>query len=58
MNTLQLFSTTTKTPSAAFCPRINSYEAGLLRAKYGLPSVSITKPASGGGSGKVTATTK
>lgn len=37
---------------------INSYEAGLLRAKYGLPSVSITKPASGGGSGKVTATTK
>lgn len=37
---------------------INSYEAGLLRAKYGLPSVSVTKPASGGGSGKVTATTK
>lgn len=37
---------------------ISSYEAGLLRAKYGLPSVSITKPASGGGSGKVTATTK
>ena len=37
---------------------ISAYEAGLLRAKYGLPSVSITKPASGGGSGKVTATTK
>lgn len=37
---------------------ISSYEAGLLRAKYGLPSVSVTKPASGGGSGKVTATTK
>ena len=37
---------------------INSYEAGLLRAKYGLPSVSITKPASGGGSGKVTAAAK
>lgn len=37
---------------------INSYEAGLLRAKYGLPSASVTKPASGGGSGKVTATTK
>lgn len=37
---------------------ISAYEAGLLRAKYGLPSVSVTKPASGGGSGKVTATTK
>lgn len=37
---------------------ISSYEAGLLRAKYGLPSVSVAKPASGGGSGKVTATTK
>ena len=37
---------------------ISAYEAGLLRAKYGLPSVSITKPASGGGSGKGTATTK
>ena len=37
---------------------ISSYEAGLLRAKYGLPSVSVTKPASGGGSGKVTAATK
>lgn len=37
---------------------ISAYEAGLLRAKYGLPSASVTKPASGGGSGKVTATTK
>lgn len=37
---------------------ISSYEAGLLRAKYGLPSVSVTKPASGGGSGKVTAAAK
>ncbi len=36
---------------------ISAYEAGLLRAKYGLPSASVTKPASGG-SGKVTATTK
>ena len=37
---------------------ISAYEAGLLRAKYGLPSASVTKPASGGGSGKVTATNK
>lgn len=37
---------------------ISAYEAGLLRAKYGLPSVSVTKPASGGGSGKVTAAAK
>lgn len=37
---------------------ISSYEAGLLRAKYGLPSASVTKPASGGGSGKVTAAAK
>lgn len=37
---------------------ISAYEAGLLRAKYGLPSASVTKPASGGGSGKVTAVAK
>lgn len=37
---------------------ITSAQASLLRAQYGLPSVSVSTPVSGGGGGKVTAATK